>query len=636
MSLLRELKRRNVFRVGAAYVVLAWLLIQVSDTVLPRLQLPEWSVTLVIALLSLGFPVVLFFAWAFEYTPEGLKKEKDIDRSESITHMTGRKLDYVIIGMLLVAVSYFGIDRFVFEPARNAAQQRDHSDRLAAAVEEGRKAAATEQAAVAPNDKSIAVLPFVNMSDDAANEYFSDGISEELLNLLSKIPELRVISRSSAFSYKGKDLKLAQVAAELNVAHILEGSVRKAGQRVRITAQLIEASSDSHLWSETYDRQLDDIFAIQDEIAATVVEQLKVTLLGAVPQVQETDAKAYALYLQARHLGRQVTAEGFEQSIALYEQALAIDSEYADAWDGLAGNYVNQAAMGLLPVAEGYTMARAAVERALAIDPNHAAAHDSLGWIAMMHDHNLAQSARHFERALELDPGDPRIIGHAAELLISLGRLDEAIALEEYYVARDPVNPAGHGNLGLKYLYAGRWDEAIAVFQTALRLSPGRLVAHYGIGAALLMKGEAGAALAAMQQESLEDARLLGLAQVHHTLGDLAASDAALAVVIEKHEKDAAYYIAVVLAWRNEADRAFEWLDRAVAYSARGLSAIAVQPEFGNLHDDPRWLPFLESIGKAPAQLDAIEFKVTLPAPHSLNWHDGPLDVHVGGPRGQT
>jgi TolB-like protein len=636
MSLLRELKRRNVFRVGAAYVVLAWLLIQVSDTVLPRLQLPEWSVTLVIALLSLGFPVVLFFAWAFEYTPEGLKKEKDIDRSESITHMTGRKLDYVIIGMLLVAVSYFGIDRFVFEPARNAAQQRDHSDRLAAAVEEGRKAAATEQAAVAPNDKSIAVLPFVNMSDDAGNEYFSDGISEELLNLLSKIPELRVISRSSAFSYKGKDLKLAQVAAELNVAHILEGSVRKAGQRVRITAQLIEASSDSHLWSETYDRQLDDIFAIQDEIAATVVEQLKVTLLGAVPQVQETDAKAYALYLQARHLGRQVTAEGFEQSIALYEQALAIDPEYADAWDGLAGNYVNQAAMGLLPVAEGYTMARAAVERALAIDPDHAAAHDSLGWIAMMHDHDLAQSARHFERALELDPGDPRIIGHAAELLISLGRLDEAIALEEYYVARDPVNPAGHGNLGLKYLYAGRWDEAIAVFQTALRLSPGRLVAHYGIGAALLMKGEAGAALAAMQQESLEDARLLGLAQVHHTLGDLAASDAALAVVIEKHEKDAAYYIAVVLAWRNEADRAFEWLDRAVAYSARGLSAIAVQPEFGNLHDDPRWLPFLESIGKAPAQLDAIEFKVTLPAPHSLNWHDGPLDVHVGGPRGQT
>jgi tetratricopeptide (TPR) repeat protein len=445
-----------------------------------------------------------------------------------------------------------------------------------------------------------------------------------------------VISRSSAFSYKGKDLKLAQVAAELNVAHILEGSVRKAGQRVRITAQLIEASSDSHLWSETYDRQLDDIFAIQDEIAATVVEQLKVTLLGAVPQVQETDAKAYALYLQARHLGRQVTAEGFEQSIALYEQALAIDPEYADAWDGLAGNYVNQAAMGLLPVAEGYTMARAAVERALAIDPDHAAAHDSLGWIAMMHDHDLAQSARHFERALELDPGDPRIIGHAAELLISLGRLDEAIALEEYYVARDPVNPAGHGNLGLKYLYAGRWDEAIAVFQTALRLSPGRLVAHYGIGAALLMKGEAGAALAAMQQESLEDARLLGLAQVHHTLGDLAASDAALAVVIEKHEKDAAYYIAVVLAWRNEADRAFEWLDRAVAYSARGLSAIAVQPEFGNLHDDPRWLPFLESIGKAPAQLDAIEFKVTLPAPHSLNWHDGPLDVHVGGPRGQT
>jgi Tfp pilus assembly protein PilF len=361
------------------------------------------------------------------------------------------------------------------------------------------------------------------------------------------------------------------------------------------------------------DRQLDDIFAIQDEIAATVVEQLKVTLLGAVPQVRETDPKAYALYLQARHLGRQGTAESLEQSIALFEQALAIDPEYADAWELLASNFVNQAYYGLVPAAEGYAKARAAVERALAIDPHHAPAHDGLGWIAMAHDHDLAQSARHFERALELDPADSRIIGNAAALLGALGRLDEAIALEEYDVARDPVSPTGHANLGFRYLFAGRWDEAIATLQTALRLSPGRLGAHWGIGTALLMKGETAGALAAMQREPLEVYRLIGLAMAHHALDDLATSDAALTDVIEAYDQEFAYYIAYVLAWRDEPDRAFEWLDKAVAYGDPGLSGIAAQPEFGNLHSDRRWLPFLQSIGKSPAQLDAIEFKVTLP-----------------------
>jgi len=511
--------------------------------------------------------------------------------------------------VLALALGYFAVDKFVLDPQREAAQQEQKTAEVTKARQEGR----TEGLVESYGDKSIAVLPFVNMSSDVEQEYFSDGISEELLNLLAKIPQLRVISRSSAFSYKGKDIKLAQVADELNVAHILEGSVRKAGNKVRITAQLIEARSDTHLWSETYDRELDDIFTIQDEIAATVVAQLKITLLGATPHVQEADPEAYTLYLQARHLGRLGTDEGWEQSNDLYQQVLAIDPDYVASWDGLANNYTNQADFSLLPFDEGYAKAREAAEQALAIDPDYAPAHAGLGGIAMIYDNDLAQAARHYERALQLDPANIDIIRNAAMLLLSLGRLDESIALNEYVTARDPVNPNSYYNLGYSYRSAGRWDDAIAASQTTLRLSPGRIGAHSVIGTALLFKGKPGAALAAMQQESHEGFRLLCLVMANYALGDQVASDAVLKELIDKYEQDAAYNIAYVLAFRNEADRAFEWLDKTVEYGDPGLSEIASEPAFGNIQSDPRWLPFLESIGKSPAQLGAIEFKVTLP-----------------------
>jgi len=609
MSFFGELKRRNVIRVGAAYVVAAWLVIQVVETIFPAFGFGDAAVRIVTIVFAIGLVPVLIFAWAFELTPEGLKKESEVDRSESITPQTGRKLDRVIMVVLALALGYFAFDKFVLEPEREAAKD----EQVAGQVAEARQAGRSEALVESYGDKSIAVLPFVNMSSDAEQEYFSDGISEELLNLLAGIPELRVISRSSAFSFKGQNLEIPEIAERLNVAHILEGSVRKAGDRVRITAQLIEARSDTHLWSETYDRTLDDIFAVQDEIAATVVEQLKITLLGAAPRVQETDPEAYALYLQAIYLGRLGTAEGLEQSNTLYQQALAIDPDYAAAWDGLAANYNNQSGRGLVPPAEGYALAREAANRALAIDPDYAMAEGRLGWIAMYYDNDLATAARHYQRALALDPANIYIISDAASLLYSLGRLGQAIALGEYQTARDPANPSAHYNLGSSYFAAGRLDEAIASYQTALRLSPGNLGAHYFIGRALLFKGEPQAALAAVQQEEFEALRLIGLAMAHHALRDIPASDAALAELIDKYEQDAAYNIAYVLAFRNEADRAFDWLDKAVAYGDPGLTEIVNEPAFANIHNDPRWLPFLASIGKAPAQLDAIEFEVTLP-----------------------
>jgi len=321
MSLIRELRRRNVFRVAAAYVVASWLLIQVAETIFPLFGYGDTPARIVVVVLAIGLIPALIFAWAFELTPEGLKKESEVDRSQSIAPHTGKKLDRMIMVVLALALGYFAFDKFVLTPQREAAQQQQTVEQLASATEQARQQGRTEALVESYGDQSIAVLPFTDMSSAKDQEYMSDGLAEELLNLLAKLPQLWVISRSSAFSFKGKDIAIPEIARQLNVAHILEGSVRKSGNTLRITAQLIEARSDTHLWSETWDRPLDDIFAIQDEIAATVVEQLKVTLLGAVPQVQETDPEAYALNLQVRHLGRQSIAEALSDGVRVKGQS---------------------------------------------------------------------------------------------------------------------------------------------------------------------------------------------------------------------------------------------------------------------------------------------------------------------------
>lgn len=585
MSFLSEIKRRNVLRMAVLYGVTVWLIMQVADVVIGLATLPEWSGQAVLGVLAVGFPIALIFAWIYEITPEGVKLEREVDRSESITHITARRMDFVVIAVLAAAVIVFAYDKWWLGP------------------NDGFR----------PPQNSIAVLAFANMSPDADQEFFSDGISEELLSLLAEVPELQVISRTSAFSFKDRDVKLTDVARDLNVAHILEGSVRWAGDRLRITAQLIDTQSDSHLWSETYDRTLDDIFVIQDEIAAAVVDKLKVTLLGAAPMVDETDPRAYALYLQARFLSRQGTPENWEQAIAMFEQVLVIDPGYAPAWIGLANVYGRQADNSLRPVEEGYALSARATTQALALDPAYAPAHARLGWIAMHNQGDLAAAARHYQRALELDPGNTGIIFSAASLAESLGRLEQVIALEEYALIRDPLDPVAHNNHGDSLLSAGRYDEAIAAFTTALTLSPDYIGAQYRIGVALLLKGEPQAALEAMQQEPFKAWRLIGLAMAHHALGQQADSNAALAELIGRYEQDAAYNIAYVIAFRRETDRAFEWLDKAVVYNDPGLAEIVNEPLFANVRSDRRWLAFLERIDKAPVELAAIEFKVWPP-----------------------
>ena len=481
-------------------------------------------------------------------------------------------------------------------------------------------------AAAEADPRSIAVLPFVDMSQAKDQEYFSDGVAEELLNLLSKIPGLRVAARTSSFSFKGKDVEIPEIARQLHVAHVLEGSVRKSGNQVRITAQLIHASDGFHLWSQTWDRTLDDIFRIQDEIAADVVKELKVTLLGAAPRSaagiaggrplplsRTTDPQAYALFLQARQLGQQFNADAFAKSDALYRQVLQIDPRYAPAWERLGVNFVNESVFGTLSNADAFARAREAAGKALALDPDYALAHGLLGWIAMTYDNDPAGAAKHYEHALALDPADVTLLRAAGVLLRNLGRLDDAIALLQEAVRRDPVNATSLGNLATCQVSAQRYDEAMALYRTSLSLSPGRGGAHYGIGLALLLKGDAAGARAEMEQETSEPQRMLGLAMADHALRRDAASDATLAAFIPKNEKDWAYNIAGVYAFRGDADKTFEWLDRAIRYADPGITDIVTDRLFDGVRSDPRFVPFLRRIGKSPDQLAKIEFKVTLP-----------------------
>jgi TolB-like protein len=583
-----ELRRRNVYRAAAFYAAAAWLVVQVATQVFPFFDFPNWSVRIIVVAAIAGFPFLLLFAWFYEITPEGLKRESQIDRNESTTHHTGKKLDRLIIATLGLAVVLLLADRFVL-----------HKD--------------ASKAAAPVSDQSIAVLPFIDMSADKDQEYMSDGLAEELLDLLAKIPALHVTSRTSAFSFKGKTVDIVEIAKRLNVAHILEGSVRKAGNRLRITVQLIDARTDTHLMSETYDRTLDDIFAVQDEIAAAVVLRLKVALLGAPPKAREANPKAYALVLQARELARQGTGKSHEQALATYEQALTIDPAYANALLGLAGEHLALANKGLKPTDESYRLAREAINRALTIDPDLVQAYTALSRIASDYDGDLAAAAGHIEHALALEPTNLAAISAASSLAQGLGRFDRAIELDEYALAHDPISPGRHGSLGYDYARAGRLDEAITSYRNALRLAPGRVGTQYNVGEILLRKGDAAAALIEMQHEPEENWRLMGVTMALYSLGRKADSDAALAELIGKFDKDSAYNIAYVFAWRGESDRAFEWLDKAVEYHDTGLVEIPNEPLFTNIEKDPRFAPFLRKVGKAPEQLAAIRFDVKAP-----------------------
>ncbi|HEY6000727.1 MAG TPA: protein kinase [bacterium] len=460
---------------------------------------------------------------------------------------------------------------------------------------------------------SIAVMPFVNMSHDEKNEYFSDGLATELINVLTRIPGLRVAARSSAFTFKGKSATIGEMGRALNVASVLDGSVRKAGNRVRISVQLVKVSDGDHLWSETYDRTLEDIFAVQDDIARSVVKELRTTLLGEdadskasgearadVAQATKGrggSAEAHRLVLLARHLGDRLAREDMDKGIGYLEEALRLDPGYALAWAELGQACTGMTGRGWLPVAEGYGRARAAAQRALELEPDLGEGHALMGWLQMHHDRDWEGGERSLRRALEHAPGNALVLRWAGVLASLRGRFDEAIELFRRSLEHDPLSPSAYINLGLACHAAGRLDESIEAYGKALEISPERAVARSYFALALADERRDGEALAVAAREPAEEHRLFSLAVVHHAAGRAAESDRALAALVERHADSMAYQIAEVYAGRGDVDRAFEWLERAYAAQDPGLSELNLSPRLRALHGDPRWAALRARMG---------------------------------------
>ena len=469
MSLFEELKRRNVFRVGIAYGVVSWLLLQVIATVVPILDLPEWVAKLTLLALALGFIPTLIFAWAYELTPEGIKPEAEVDRTRSIRPQTGRKLDRIIIAFLVIALGYFAWDKFAEKGSEPFSNNAAHVS--PAAEEKGSDP-------FSPSEKSIAVLPFVNMSSDPEQEYFSDGITEEILNRLASVRGLQVAARTSAFSFKGHNQDVREIAQLLGVGNILEGSVRKADGQVRITAQLIRASDGFHLWSQSYDRKLENIFAIQDDIANQIATALEISLgISAQPSDQpakQVNPEVYDLYLRARALHRQRGA-GVLQAIELFQQALAIDPQFAPAWAGLSHSYIvvpnYVSADDRHRLGDVLEKSMAAAQQALELDPNLPTALHAMG-NNLLFRYEWAKAEEFYQRALQLDPDSADIMEDYASLLTSSGQLEAAQRIADRMLELDPRVPVFLNAMISVNNCAGEFELRDRNIQAALDINP--------------------------------------------------------------------------------------------------------------------------------------------------------------------
>ena len=566
---LSELKRRNVLRVAAFYAAAGWLLVQIATQVLPVFEAPTWTMRVVVVAVVLGFPLALVFAWFYELTPEGLKRENEVGRSQSVARSTGRKLDRCIIGVLAAAVVALLANQFV--PHKNAL------------------------------GKAIAVLPLVNDTGDPNSEYFSDGLSEELISALAQIKELKVIGRTSSFHFKNSNEESKVIGAALGVGYLLEGSVRKSAGRARIAVNLVRAADGANAWSQIYDRALPDIFAVQAEIAQSVAGALKVALLGEAeknpdaPSNQNFDA--YTAYLQGRYYEQRYTATDLRKAIGFYDAAIRSDPHYALAYAALSKSWWALGDITGEDVAEANRKARAAAERAVAEDPNSAEGHSALGQILVSVDRNAKGAEAEFRRAAELAPAsaDPKI--GLSSIIGDFGQIEEAVELLQQAVRLEPLSANAHFDLARLLTSVGRYDEAAQSARKAIELQPGGAGTWEMLALVEAKRGDGEAALKAAAQETDPDWRAYAMALAQQARGDAVAADAALNALIAGHSDDMSFQIAAVYAFRGDADKTFEWLDRAYEEHDPGVMAIIDNPFTRELRSDPRFAAFCKKVG---------------------------------------
>ncbi len=577
MNLWERLRKHKVAQWTLAYGAAAYTLLHIVEMISGALDWPHLIVRIVALMLLLGVPVATTLAWF-----HGHRAQHRISGTELV--------------ILAALVALAGGVLWVLG--------RPHDDtHLAKATALAPASSGVQPAAIQkPPENSVAVLPFVNMSEDKNNEYFADGLTEELIDLLTRVPELRVPARTSSFYFKGKSEDIPTIARRLLVAHVLEGSVRKSGRTLRITAQLIRVDNGYHVWSETYDRQLDDIFKIQDDIAGAVVKALKVSLLAgeSPPAATVTNSDTFALYLEARSFSRRGAEADIDRGIDLLRQALRSDPKFAPAWAQLAillGR--NWDAWATIPFEQARTEARDAADRAIQLDPKLAAARVAKGYTSFQFDWDWDTADAEFRKAVQLDPGDAEALMYAGSLSGWRGRFDKAIQFGTEATARDPLSSLGFHALGFSYFCAGRVVEAEAAFRKALELNPANPATHHFLGLMLLAQDKPMAALAEIEREHSENWRYIGLPIALDSLGRRSEADQALAVAEQKFAFDMAWNIAEVYASRNDRDRAFAWMDRAYRQHDDGVLLAKVDPLLKSLRGDPRYQAFLRR-AKAP------------------------------------
>jgi adenylate cyclase len=582
---LEQLKQRNVIRVGILYLVVGWLILDPVHVVFHMLEVPPWANRLVLVLMAIGFPSVLLFAWVYEITPEGLKPTVEVEPSRSIRKQTGQRLNRAIVAVMAVALTYFVVDKFwLSRPVANP----EHASE------------ATRGAGTAPNTdsttKSIAVLPFLDLSEKKDQEYFADGMAEEIIDLLAEVPHLKVIGRTSSFQFRGKNTDLREVGKALGTAYVLEGSVRRSQDRIRVSVQLIDVRDGSHRWSESYDRPIGDVLKVQDDIAAGLVRAIQVQV-GAVDlpaRAFVVNPEAYNLYLRALAARDRYDIQGQEDALGYYGQALKVDPTFVPAAVGLAiaaGNIFNYTR-----TEADASQARAAVDSALRLNPNLASMHAQRAWLYLNHGLNWASAETEIGQALRMDAENDNVQAEAGSLACVLGRWDEGLRYFRAALSNDPFNPAVR--VAVCLLHSGHFVEAEERIRRTLAISPTHDPAWATLGRVLLARGELSGALDAFGHTTWRHNRLVGFTAVFYAMGRRAESDQAMRQLEAEAAVEDPYEVAEGRAYRGEFEEALKWLERAEVQKNVDVVVAGVKgdPAFARYTADPRYRAWLRSM----------------------------------------